>query len=251
MLTALAAPAAWSQTAPPSRLDAVLAAGVLRVGSTGDYRPFTYLDPETKSFEGIDIDMAASLAKALGVRLEIVKTSWPSLMADLLADKFDLAMGGISISLERQKKALYSLPYLVDGKTPITRCADVDKYREIAQIDRPGVRVITNPGGTNERFAREHLSHAAIVVHDDNVTIFDQIAEGKADLMVTDASEILLQQKLHRGSLCAIHPETPFNRFEKAYLLPRDFALKAFVDQWLHQAQLTKEYDKIADRWLN
>lgn len=245
-----AAPASFADTPGASRLDAIAARGVLRVGTTGDYRPFTYYDQETEKFEGIDIDMAQSLARALGVRLELVRTSWPSLGPDLAADKFDLAMGGISVSLERQKTALYSIPYLTDGKTPIARCADHEKYRSLADIDRPGVRVIVNPGGTNERFARAHLKAAAIEVYPDNVTIFDQIAEGKADVMITDRSEVLLQHKLH-PSLCATSADQPFNTFEKAYLLPRDLVLKAFVDQWLHQALITGEYQKIADKWLH
>lgn len=246
----LLAPAALGQTAAgESLLDQIIARGVLRVGSTGDYKPFTYLDPETKAFEGIDIDMAGSLAKAMGVKLEIVKTSWPSLLPDLLAGKYEVAMGGVSVSLDRQKKALFTTPYLVDGKTAIARCADKDKFVTLADIDRPTTRVITNPGGTNERFDRDNLKQAPITVYGDNVTIFDQIVAGKADVMITDASETMLQQKL-RPTLCAIHPGEPFNFSEKAYMLARDFPLEAFADQWLHQAIATKEYQAISDKWL-
>jgi cyclohexadienyl dehydratase len=232
-----------------SRLDRIIAAGVLRVGSTGDYRPFSYQDPGSLAFSGIDIEMAAALATALGVRLAIVKTSWPTLMEDLISGKFDIAMGGVSISLERQKRALFSIPYLADGKTPIARCADRDSYATVAAIDRPETRVIVNPGGTNERFARDHLQQARIALHSDNVTIFDEIVAGRADVMVTDASETLLQQKLH-PELCAIHPDRPFDSSEKAYLLPRDPIWKAFVDQWLHRAIVGKDYEAIAERWL-
>ena len=57
-------------------------------------------------------------------------------------------MGGVSVTLERAKKGFFSAPYLREGKTPIARCADKDKYQTLAEIDRPGVRVIANPGGT-------------------------------------------------------------------------------------------------------
>ena len=97
---------------------------------------------------------------------------------------------------------------MVDGKTPIVRCADVDKYQTVAQIDRPETRVIVNPGGTNERFAKQYFAHANLTVYPDNVTIFKQILAGKADVMVTDASETQLQQKLNPG-LCSVHPDEP------------------------------------------
>jgi len=253
LLLASWAPAqmAFGQVAPGGTLlDEIIARGVLRVGSTGDYKPFTFLNPATKEFEGIDIDMAASLAKALGVKLEIVKTAWPNLMADFTAGKFDLAMGGVSVSLERQKKGLFSIAYLVDGKAPIARCADKAKYATLTGIDQAATRVIVNPGGTNEKYARDNLKRAPIAVYADNVTIFDQIAAGKADVMITDASETMLQQKLHKGVLCAVHPDKPFNFSEKAYWLARDFTFKAFVDQWLRQAVMSKEYQTISDRWL-
>jgi cyclohexadienyl dehydratase len=246
-LLLLTVPAAAQNTAE-SRLDQIIARGTLRVGSTGDYKPFTYDNPTTGQFEGLDIDMANSLAKALGVKLEIVKTAWPRLMEDFTTDRFDIAMGGVSVTFERQKKGLFSLPYMVDGKAPIARCADAGKFQTIADIDKPTTRVIVNPGGTNERFDREMLKRAPITVYADNVTLFDQIADGKADVMITDASETMLQQKLRKGRLCAIHPDKPFNFSEKAYWMQRDFAIKAFVDQWLHTAMMTKEYRKLADK---
>lgn len=62
-------------------------------------------------------------------------------------------------------------------------------------------------------------------MHQDNVTIFQQIVDGKADLMMTDAVETRLQEKLH-PQLCAVHPDQPFDFSEKAVLLPRDIVLK-------------------------
>jgi cyclohexadienyl dehydratase len=239
-----------AQAQQPSRLDDIVRRGSLRVGMTGDYLPFSYLDKATQQFRGFDVDMAEALGKALGVRIEYVQTSWPRLMQDFEADHFDIAMGGISITLDRQKKGMFSTPIMREGKTPIARCADKDKYKTIADIDKPGIRVIVNPGGTNERFAKATIKNAEIKVYNDNVTIFDEIAKGDADLMMTDASETRYQQKLHPGVLCAVHPDTPFDFAEKAYWLQRDAALKDFVDQWLHMAREDGSTRKIYAAWF-
>lgn len=235
--------------ATSSRLDEIVARGVLRVGSTGDYKPFSYRTGAANNFIGLDIALAADLAKTLGVKLQLVPTTWGAMMGDLADDKFDLAIGGVSVSLERQKKAWFSIPYLRDGKTPIARCDDAQKYQSLADIDRPEVRLIVNPGGTNERFARAHAPHAKLIVHPDNVTIFDRIVAGDADVMVTDAIEARLQQRLH-PKLCALHPDAPFDFSEKAVLLPRDVALKAYVDQWLHQAIESGAFTRANEQWL-
>ena len=235
-------------SASSSRLDEILSRGVLRVGTTGDYKPFTDRVADGR-FIGLDIALAADLAKTLGVKLELVPTTWGAMMVDLGEDRFDLAIGGVSVSLERQKKAWFSIPYLRDGKTPIARCADAHKYQTLADIDRPEVRLIVNPGGTNERFARAQAPRATLTVFPDNVAIFDRIAAGEADVMITDAIEARLQQRLH-PTLCAIHPEAPFDFSEKAVLLPRDVVLKAYVDQWLHQAIESGAFARANEQWL-
>jgi len=234
--------------AQAGRMDDIAARGVLRVGSTGDYKPFSYRQAGGE-FIGMDVELAGELARALGVRLQVVPTSWPTLMADLDADKFDLAVSGVSVTAERQRQALFSVPYLHDGKTPITRCEHVARYQALAQIDRPGVRLIVNPGGTNERFARANAPRAQLTVYPDNVTIFGQIVSGAADLMMTDAIETRLQQRLH-PQLCAVHPEAPFDRVDKAILLPRDPALKAYVDRWLQQRLDSGDVPQRLERWL-
>ncbi len=88
----------------------------------------------------------------MGVKLEIVHTTWPTMMADLQSGKYDIAMGGVTITLARAKTAFFSIPVMGSGKTAIARCADQAKYQTLAEIDRPGVRVIANPGGTNESY---------------------------------------------------------------------------------------------------
>ena len=82
--------------------------------------------------------------------------------------------------------------------------------------------MLVNPGGGNEKFDRAHLHAARIEVRPDNTKIFDALAGGDGDLMITDASETRYQQKLHPGALCAIHPDAPFDFSEKAYWAPYD-----------------------------
>jgi len=238
-----------AQTAAESSLDAVMNRGVLRACTPGDYKPFSFLKPDG-AFEGIDIDLANSLAAAMGAKLEVVKTSWANLLPDFSAGKCDIAIGGISISLERQKKAFFSSGYMVNGKVPIARCEDVAKFQSVADIDQPGVRVIANPGGSNERFAKANFKSATLTIHPENLTIFDEILAKRADVFVTEAAEALTQQKLRPG-LCAINAEKPLQYGEMAWMLPRgDTPMKGFVDQWLHLAKATGEYQRTADKWL-
>jgi cyclohexadienyl dehydratase len=234
--------------AEDSRLDSIQKSGVLRVCTPGDYKPFSLAKGDT-AFEGIDIDLAQAMAKSLGAQTRFVKTSWSKLMDDFV-DKCDIAVGGISVTLDRQKRAFFTAPYMVNGKAPITRCENASKYQTVADIDKPSVTVIENPGGSNERFARANFTQAKIVIFNDNTTIFDEILKGNADVMISESVEGIVQQKLRPG-LCAVNPDKPLQYGEMAFLLPRgDVVLKAWVDQWLHLAKSTGDYDRVVATWM-
>lgn len=229
-------------------LDRIVGAGTVRVCSTGDYQPLTYRDPQGQ-WSGMDIDLAADLAHRLGVKLQLVPTTWSAMVSDL-DSKCDLAMGGITITLDRAEKALYSAPYLRDGKAAIVRCADVSKYRSLADIDRAGVRVIVNPDGTNAEFDKANLHTAAVVSYADNNTIFDQIVAGKADAMITDATEIRWQTGRH-ASLCGVDVDHPFNFAQKAYLIRRSgTTVQQWINQWLNIIANDGSYAAISQKWL-
>jgi cyclohexadienyl dehydratase len=146
LIAALSAAIAAPALAGGSRLDAIIERHVLRVGTTGDYRPFAVLDNGTGEYSGFDIDMARALANALGVSLAFAPATWGGLAKGLADGDFDIAMGGVSVTLDRQKIGFFSAPIMRDGKTPIARCPDQGKYQTLAEIDRPGVKVIANPG---------------------------------------------------------------------------------------------------------
>jgi cyclohexadienyl dehydratase len=171
-------------------IDRIQESGTLLVGTTGDYRPLSYLE-ENGEYWGFCIDMAEKIAARLKVDLAFVPTSWPTLTADVMADpqKFDLAIGGITITDARKQVMLMSDGYLPNGKTILCRAEDADKYKTLEDLDKPEVRVMVNPGGLNEQFANDYLMHATLIVHPRNEEIPGLVAAGEADVMITEITE--------------------------------------------------------------
>jgi cyclohexadienyl dehydratase len=214
--------------------DRVKASGVLRIGTTGDYAPFSLESGDRLS--GADIELALDLAASLKLYPIFVRTSWPALMADLKSDRFDIALSGISFTPERAAVARFSSPYHQGGKTIVARCAQRRKFDTLAEVDRRRVRLIVNPGGTNEKYVRESLRKATIIVHPDNRTTFDEIVAGRADVMITDDVEVDLQTRRH-PELCRTLPGT-LTQGDKRILVANDERLHSVVDSWLSLASL-------------
>ena len=224
--------------------------GVLRVGTAGDYQPMSYLDPETGTYIGFDAELAEDLAAALGVTVEYVKTSWPTLMEDTLAGQFDLAVCGITITEARKEQALMSDGYLVNGKTILCRAEDAEKYRSLEAVNKPEVRVMENPGGLNEKFARENLPEATLIIHDVNQEIPGLVATGEADVMITEIMEAgFYVRKDPRLAAPLIHE--PFTNGELGFLMQKgNEPLLKFVNAFLVQEKESGRLDELAEKYI-
>ena len=223
--------AATITTAQAATLDQIQQSGTLRIGTPGDYAPFSLRQPDG-TYRGADITEVERLAAHLHLKTEYVPTTWAHLAEDTKAARFDIAVGGISITPVRQEFAKFSTILVNDGKRPIARCADRDRFTTIASIDQPGIRAITNPGGSNEAFAHANLPHAALTVFPNNLGVFDEIIAGRQDVMVTDGVEVDHQAFRH-PELCATAVAAPFTRSPGAFMLQPDPALQQAVDAFL------------------
>lgn len=231
-------------------LDGIRARGVLRVGTAGDYQPMSFLDPETGTYVGFDAELAEDLAAALGVQIEYVKTSWPTLMEDTLAGKFDLAICGITVTEARKEQALMSSGYFGNGKTVLCRAEDREKYTSLEAINRPEVRVMENPGGLNEKFAREHLANATLIIHDVNQEIPGLVASGEADVMITE----IMEAGFYVGQdsrLAAPLIFEPFTRDQLGVLMPKGSEdLLSFVNLFLEEEKASGRIEELAEKYI-
>ena len=231
------------------RLNQILDTKVLRVGTPGDYRPFAI--KTDAGYQGHDIDTIEAMAKELGVKIEYVPTTWPNLLKDLQANRFDVAVGGITRNVPRLRYAAMLPGYAPFGKVALVRTEDKAKFKTVQDLNQPGVRVIKNPGGTNEAFVLQNLKAAQVSTHEKNAEIPALIASGKGDVMITETYEALHYSKADPRLTAAFidAPLTPTNWLgfmlpaeDADYLRVMNFtwdlldkrgALKAIDDKWL------------------
>ena len=234
----------------PDRLQKVLDAKVLRVGTTMDTPMFSMRDPASGKLEGFDMDALATLGPALGVKIEYVKMTFGSMLADLAADKFDVAMSGMGRTLERARAATFSKPYHRYGKLMMIRSADKDRFKSLADLDRPGIKIAYNKGGLNDRFANTMFKQAAPIGFESNELATADLLAGKVDAQVSDSTAAIYMAR-QDPRLAAMSPDNLFNPVYVAMLLRRnDQTLLNYVNIWIDQIELDGTLAKIRAKWL-
>jgi polar amino acid transport system substrate-binding protein len=119
--TAASAPAASAASAAPSEsvapspiagglLEKVMKAGKLVVSTDPNYAPQSFQNPDG-TFEGFDIDVANEIGKRLGVKVEFVTPDWDVITAGGWSGRFDMSVGSMTVTSERQKVLDFSPPY--------------------------------------------------------------------------------------------------------------------------------------------
>jgi cyclohexadienyl dehydratase len=250
LATVLAGAPAAAQSQTPDRLQKILDRGVLRVGTTMDTPMFSMLDPATGKLYGFDIDVLETLGPGLGVKIEYVKTNFKSLLADLAADKFDMAMSGLGRTLQRARVATFSKPYLRYGKLLMIRSVDRDRFRSLADLDQPGVKIGYNVGGLNDQFANTMFKRATPVGFDSNKLATADLLAGKIDAQVSNSNAVIYQSR-QNPRLAAVSPERLFEPNYVAILLGRDDqTLLNFINIWIDQIEVNGTLGRIRTKWL-
>lgn len=249
-VTAFAAafPAASSAA---ERLDAVNESKVLRVGTPADYRPFAMF--ENNAYVGHDVELIRAMAETAGWKVEFIRTPWKDLKAGLAANKFDVAVGGITQTVERTMDGAFLPGYAPFGKVALVTAGTAQRYAKPEDLNKPTVRVIKNPGGTNEKYVLEHLTDAKVTTHEKNYEIPGLIAEGKGDVMITETAEAKIYLKKYPGKLEAVfmeHPLTPVS--EMGFWCAKDDPdfLRVMAQLW-HMTKIRGIQEDLEEKWLD
>jgi cyclohexadienyl dehydratase len=239
-----------SVEAQESRLHQIIQKKEIRVGTSGDYPPFSYVNPQTNQYEGMDIALAQRLGEALDAKVTFVRFKWPEINADLLADKFDIAMGGIGRNVARGKIFAYTQSTMTFGTCPLVRRGEEGKYPDFSAIDKPGVKVILNQGGINDRYFTPLLKQATLLRHNKNEEIALKVKDGTADVWITDNVEALYYAQRF-SELAAVNPRKTFTVGTKGYMIRQgDQVFLNWLNLWLEQMFLQGEVQKLEQQWL-
>lgn len=205
---------------------------ILKVGTSGDYPPFSAWPVGQAEPDGFSIDVARAWAKSEGRPIEWVRFSWGELAADLSAGRFDAAFSGVTVRPDRWQQGRFSLPLTTSGA--IALVDPRSGLRSRSDLDRPEVAIAVNAGGHLERVARVLFPSARLQAIPRNQDVLGQLARDDIDAVLTDSLEAPIWQALQPG-LRSIGPLTS-DRKAAWFSKLRAADLQGF-DRWLLDAE--------------
>lgn len=132
-------------------VESVQKAGKLTIGTSPDFPPFESLNTEGK-VEGIEIEIMELICKELGVSLEIKQMDFDSVLPGVQTGKFDVGVSGISVTPEREKNTLFTVPYCLAAQAiVVTSGSDIT-----CKADLAGKTVSVQTGTTAEEFCMKN-----------------------------------------------------------------------------------------------
>lgn len=164
-------------------LDAILEAGVIKVGCSLNGAPIGFTDDSGNPM-GYDVDWAYRLGEVLGVDVEIINVDAETRIPALTSGRVDVLFANITGNLERAKSIDFSIPYLRCGIKMITAAGS--DLHTLEDLNDPSITVSVNRGSTGEALVLEHAPNADIVYVENFTDSVLQLEQGKADASFED-----------------------------------------------------------------
>jgi len=159
--------------------------GELRVGMSANQPPFS-MKAKDGSVIGYEADLAAILAASLNVTLKIVEIPFPGLLGALEAGEVDVVMSGMTITMERNMKVAFAGPYILSGKSILTKTASFSDTDESSDLNENTIKLVALKGSTSEQFVREDMPDAELLLANSYDEAIKMLEEGKVNIMVAD-----------------------------------------------------------------
>jgi len=174
-------------------LSRIVESGTFRVGMTGTQPPFTVIS-KTGDLIGYEVDLANILADAMGVKVEFVQKPFNELLPALEKGEIDAIMSGMTMTPKRNLKAAFVGPYIVSGKSILTKSSTLAALNDAEDIDSSSIKITALKGSTSEKFVQKILEKTTYIPVDDYDAGVQMVIDGKTDALVADFPICALSQ---------------------------------------------------------
>jgi len=235
--------------AKKSHIEKILKRGELRVGFESGYVPFEMTDKKG-NFIGFDMDYGRRLAKSMGVKFVPVNVAWDGIIAGLMTDKFDIIMGGMTITQERNLSVQFANPYIVVGQAILLNDKHKDKVLSYKNLNDPKYIVTSRQGTTGEQAIKKLMPKATYKAFESEAEAGLEVINGKADALVYDLPFCgFLYGSQGKGK--TVFLSDPFTYEPLAWAINKgDPDFLNYLNNFLRQTKGDGFYDQLYKKWI-
>ena len=219
----------------------------IRVGSSGGYYPFTFM--ENDKLQGFEIDVWTEIGKRAGFKVEFPTAAFSGLFGMLDSDKLDTISNQITVTEARKEKYLFATPYVYTGAQLV-----VKKGNEAIKSleDLKGKKVGVDLGSNFEQIMREYDKSGEIdIITYQGAGAYQDVVLGRIDAMMIDrvsALATIQKQKLElqmAGDIVKpIENSFPFvNKEENKKIIEK-------VDKAIEAMRADGTLENISNKWV-
>lgn len=228
---------------PSPSVGRVRAAGVLRWGADQQGgEPYAFEDPDHPGrLVGFETEIADALARALGVRAEMVQNDWPTLIPSLERGTFDIAMNGIEVTPARRARVAFSRPYCRFTLRLVARAEE----RDLAELASLRGRRVGTLAGTLAWQTLLDAGARAVPYEGVEEPLIDLDA-GRTDAVLLD--DIIVGRYVPRHPALRVVGDVGRGAYAIA-VRPADVDLRDAIDRTLVAMRASGELPRILGRW--
>jgi polar amino acid transport system substrate-binding protein len=230
-------------------LDRIVAKKELVVGTAASMPPLN-MTMKDGQVAGMEIDLARLISGALEVKLTLKQMPFNDLLPALQAGKVDMILSGMTITPARNVKVAFVGPYLIAGKSILTKKTIIESMAEPSKINNPDKVLVALKGSTSQVFAEKVFPKATLLLTDDYDQAVAMVKEGKAQAMVADMT--ICQLSVYRypeAELVTL--KNPLTYEPLGIAIPaNDFLLINWLENFLNTVQKDGSLGMIVDKWF-
>ena len=222
-------------------------ADTLRVGMSGGYFPFTFVEQD--ELKGFEVDVMNAVGEITGDDIEFVTASFSGLAGMLESGRIDTIANQITITPEREAKYVFTEPYVYDGAQVVVKAGN-DTIEGVEDLS--GKSVAVNLGSNYEQLLREQPNADEIDIRTYESNIEQDVALGRVEAFVMD--RVSATQVIKEKGLPLELAGEPFSTIENALPFRDDEAGRAQrdrVDAALDELRENGELRKISEKWFD
>jgi len=165
-----------------SAIEQIAKRGVIKVGMDV-FVPWAMKDKKGELI-GFEIDMAKKLAEDMGVKVEFVPTKWSGIIPALITGKFDVLIGGMTITTQRNLKINFTRPYYYTEQGLMAHKKKAAGFK-VADFNSPDVTIAARLGSTAAVAAKQRFPKAKLRLFDDEPAAVQELRNGNVHAMVS------------------------------------------------------------------